>query len=164
MCGLARHLRLWNFSIFIRFSACFLVSTSTSRFPFRNFFTFFSFDQLDIIFLIRKGDSWSNFIYCSYSIMMNLRKSLSVFESESDKCLLDFWIICVYFSLLLCSTTHHGVQLVLGISQGRNPLTLVEVGIHYQYTHIKSEILSLYQFLVLMLHYLTEVKTPLLST
>ena len=50
--------------------------------------------------------------------MMNLGKSLSV--SESDKYLLDFLneevMIGVYFSLVLCSTTHHGVQLVLGIS------------------------------------------------
>ena len=54
--------------------------------------------------------------------MMNLGKSLSVSESESDKYLLDFLkeeaMIGVYFSLILCSTTHRGVQLVLGISRG----------------------------------------------
>ena len=85
--------------------------------------------------------------------MMTLGKSLSVSESESDKYLLDFLkeAMCgVYFSLVLCSTTHHGVQLVLGISQGRNPFTPVEMGIHYQYTHIKSKIPSLCQFLVLV--------------
>ena len=66
--------------------------------------------------------------------MMNLGKSLSVSESESDKYLLDFLkekaMIGIYFSLALCSTTHHGVQLVLGISQGGNPFALAETGIH----------------------------------
>ena len=62
--------------------------------------------------------------------MMNLGKSL--FVSESDKYLLDFLkeeaMIGVYFSLVLCSTTHHEVQLVLGISQGGNRFTLVRQG------------------------------------
>ena len=86
--------------------------------------------------------------------MINLGKSLSVSELESDKYLLDFLkeeaMIGVYFSLVLCSTTHHGVQLVLGISQWGNPFTLAETGIHYQYTHIKSKIPSHCQFLVLV--------------
>ena len=42
---------------------------------------------------------------------MNLGKSLSISKSESDKYLLDFLkgeaMIGVYFSLVLCSTTHH---------------------------------------------------------
>ena len=78
---------------------------------------------------------------------MNLGKSLSVSESESDKYLLDFLkeevMIGVCFSLVLCPTTHHEVQFVLGIRQGGNPFALAETGIHYQYTHIKSEIPSL---------------------
>ena len=45
--GWGKHLRLWNFSIF-RFSVCFLVSTSTSRSPFRRVFIFFEFDLLGI--------------------------------------------------------------------------------------------------------------------
>ena len=56
---------------------------------------------------------------------MNLGKSLSVSEWESDKYLLDLLkeaMISVYFSLVLCSTTHRGVQLVLGISQGGKPI------------------------------------------
>ena len=68
--------------------------------------------------------------------MINLGKSLSV--SESDKYLSDFLkeaMIGVYFSLVLCSTNYHGVQFVLGISQGGNQFALVETGIHYQYTH-----------------------------
>ena len=96
---------------------------------------------------------------------MNLGKSLSISESESDKYLYDFLkeevMIFVYFSFILCSTTHHCVQLALGISQRGNPF---EMGIHYQYTHIKSEILNLCQFLVLMPYNLTVIKTPLLST
>ena len=82
--------------------------------------------------------------------MMNLGKPLSVSESESDKYILDFLkeeaMIGACFSLVLCSTTHRGVQLVLGISQGGNPFALAEMGIHYQYTHIKSEIPSLCNF------------------
>ena len=62
--------------------------------------------------------------------MMNLGKSLS--ESELDNYLLDFLkeaaMIGVCFSLVLCSTTHCGVQLVLGISQGGNPFALAETG------------------------------------
>ena len=75
---------------------------------------------------------------------MNLGRSLSVSELESDKYLFDFLkeeaMIGVCFSLVLCSTTHRGV---LGISQGGNPFALAETGIHYQYTCIKSEIPSL---------------------
>ena len=66
--------------------------------------------------------------------MMNLRKSLSVSESESDKYLLDFLkeeaMIGVCFSLVLCSTTYRRVQLVLGISQVGNPFALAETEIH----------------------------------
>ena len=103
----------------------FLLSTSTSRFPVRSFFTVLGLDLLDIIFSVEKGDCWSNFVFCNDSIMMNLGKSLYVTESESDKYLLDFLkeaMIGVCFSLVLCSTTHHRVQLVLGISQGGKPI------------------------------------------
>ena len=97
--------------------------------------------------------------------MMNLGKSLSLSESESDKYLLDFLkeeaMIGVYFSSVLCSTNHRGVQLLLGISQGGNPFALAETGIRYQYTRIKSEIPSLCQFLVLVPENLTVVKTLL---
>ena len=95
--------------------------------------------------------------------MMNLAKSLSVSKSKSDKYILDFFkeeaMIGVYFSLVLCSTTHCGVQLVLGISQGETHSPWMRRGILYQYTRIKSEIPSLYQFLVLVPENLTVVKT-----
>ena len=71
------------------------------------------------------------------SITMNLRKSATSF-SESDKFRLDFLfedaIYAVYFSLALHITTYHRVQLVLGMNQGGDPFTLVEMGIHCQYT------------------------------
>ena len=38
------------------------------------------------------------------------------------------------FSLVQCSTTRHGVQLVLGMNQGRSPFALYEMVIHDQYT------------------------------
>ena len=95
-------------------------------------------DLLHIIFSIKKGYSRSNFVSCNDSIMINLGKSFSVSESESDKYLLDFLkeeaMIGVCFSL---------VQLVLGISQEGNPFARAETGIHYQYTRIKSEIPSI---------------------
>ena len=79
--------------------------------------------------------------------MMNLGKSLSVSESESDKYLLDFLkkeaMIGICFSLVPRSTTHCEVQLVLGISQGGNPFAQAETGIYYQYTRIQSEIPSI---------------------
>ena len=58
--------------------------------------------------------------------MMNLGKSLSVSELESDEYLFDFLkeevMIGIYYSFILCFTTHHRVQLVLGLSQGEKPI------------------------------------------
>ena len=67
------------------------------------------------------------------SITMNLGKSATSFsESDSEKFRLDFLfedaIYAVYFSLALRSTTHHRVQLVLGMNEGGNPFTLAETG------------------------------------
>ena len=50
--------------------------------------------------------------------------------------------------LVLCSTTHNGVQLMLGIYQEGNWFTLVEMRIHYQYTWAESRILRPCQFQV----------------
>ena len=49
------------------------------------------------------------------------------------------------YSLVLCSTSHHGLQLEKGMYQGGHPFALDETGIQYQYTHAKSMILSLCQ-------------------
>ena len=104
-----------------------------------------------MIFSIRWGDNWSNFISPKDSIIMNLVNSVSFSESESDKYLFDFLkeeaIIGVYFSLVPCSTTHHGVQLMLGMNLGENPFALVETGMQYQYTHAKNKIPSFCQIL-----------------
>ena len=69
------------------------------------------------------------------------------------------WVICwvyvVFFSpnkpyllidlsLVLCSITYHGVQLLLGLTKGET-LTLVKTGIHYQYTWVKSRALNPWQ-------------------
>ena len=58
---------------------------------------------------------------------------------------------CFVFLLVLCSPTHHEVQLMLGINQvgGGNPYALAETEIQYQY-NAKCMILSLSQILVLI--------------
>ena len=70
------------------------------------------------------------------SMIMNLGKSASVSlseESDSFKLRLNFLfekeaISVIYFSLVLRSTTHHGVQLK-GMNQGGNPFALAETRI-----------------------------------
>ena len=102
------------------------------------------------------------------SIARNLGKdalaSLSEEESNSERFRLNFLfekvrcIIC--FSLVLCSTTHHGVQLILGKYQEGNPFALVEMRIHYQYTRVKSKILSFCQILLFITQQWNRVKKP----
>ena len=90
------------------------------------------------------------------SMIMNLGKGASVSLSEESNLLklhLNFLfekeaISVIYFSLVLCYTTLHGIQLEKGMNQGGNPSTLAETGIQYQYTHIKSKISNLCQILV----------------
>ena len=90
------------------------------------------------------------------SMIMNLGKGTSVSLSEESnlfKLHLNFLfdkeaISVIYFSLVLCPTIHHGVQLEKGMNQGGNPFTLAETRIQYQYTLIKSKILNLCQILV----------------
>ena len=90
------------------------------------FFTFFGLDLLDIIFSIRKGDNWSNFVSCRDSIIMNLGKSLSVSELKSDKYLFDFlegrshdW--CIFF---IGPMLHHppGSPSCVGNKPGGGPI------------------------------------------
>ena len=52
------------------------------------------------------------------------------------------------YSLILWSTSHHGLQLEKGMNQGGNPFALAETGIQYQYTHAKGMILSLCQIML----------------
>ena len=115
------------------FSACLLLSTSTSKLPFLVFLTFFGLALVDITFSIRKGESLARHTSSKDSITMNLGKSAASF-SESEK-------YTAYMassnkktkrnlseSLALRSSTHHVVQLVLGINQGGNPFALVVTG------------------------------------
>ena len=56
--------------------------------------------------------------------------------------------------MVLCSTTHQRVQFVLGIHQGGNLFTVVEMEIHYQYTQAVNRISSPCQFQVFSTYYL----------
>lgn len=64
-----------------------------------------------------------------------------------------------YFSVALCSATHHGVQLRLGMYQGGSPFALVETGIHDQYTSISR----LSQFQVLSVVQFNSGESPILT-
>ena len=97
------------------------MSTSTSKLPFLVFLTFFGLALVDITFSIRKSENLPRHTSSKDSITMNLGKSAALF-SDSERFRLFFLfedaIYAVYFSLALRSSTHHGVQLVLGINQG----------------------------------------------
>ena len=88
---------------------------------------------------MRKGENLARQTSFKDLITMNLGKSAASFsESDSERFRLDFLfedaIYVVYFLLPLRSTTHYGVQLVLGMNQGGYPFALVETGIRNQYT------------------------------
>ena len=114
---------------------------------------------LDTTFSNKNGDRFVISVFVD-SIIMNLGKlaTLSKSDSVSVRELLSLFeeekaMIANYYSqiiIILCSTTHHGVQLMLGINQGSNPFALSETGIPYQYTHAKSIILSFCQILLLI--------------
>ena len=115
------------------FSACLWLSTSTSKLPFLVFLTVFGLALVDITFSMRKGENLARHTSSKDSITMNLEKSAASFsESDSERFRLDFLfedaIYTVYFSLALRSTTHHGIQLVLGMNQGGYSFALVETG------------------------------------
>ena len=115
------------------FSVCLRLSTLTSKLPFLVFLTVFGLALVDITFSIRKGKNLAKHTSSKDSITMNLGKSAASFsESDSERFRLVFLfedaIFAVYFSLALRSSTHHGVQFVLGINQGGNPFALVETG------------------------------------
>ena len=157
--------------IFSRKSACFLFSTSTSRVWFFNFLTVIGVRFVDITFSIMNGDKLVIGELLD-SMIMNLGKVASVsLSEESDlfKLHLNFLfekeaIFVIYFSLVLCSTTHHGVQLEKGMNQGGNPFALAETGIQYQYTHAKSMIQSLCQILLLITQQSNSSHNSYLST
>ena len=85
-------------------------------------------------------------------------------ESDSDNFRLFFFlfedaIYAVYFSLARHSTTHHIVQLVLGMNQGENPFALVETGMHDKFTLVEGRLPNHCQFQVL-----STGQIPILST
>ena len=132
-CGYALHLVVWNVFNFNMFSACFRLSTSTSKLPFFVFLTVFGLALVDITFSLRKGENLTRHTSSKDSITMNLRKSAPSFsESDSERFRFDFLfedaIYAVCFSVALCSSILLGVQLVLGMNQGGNPFALDETG------------------------------------
>ena len=124
-CGYALHLIVWKVFIFNMFSACLRLSTSTSKLPFLVFLTVFGLALIDITVSIRKGENLARHTSSKDSITMNLGKYAALFRLVF---LFEDAIYAVCFSLALRSSTHHGVQLVLGINQGGNPFALVETG------------------------------------
>ena len=85
-------------------------------------FFFFSVALVAITFSIKKGENLTRQTFSKDSMTMNLGKSDASFsEYDSDKFVLVFLledtISDIYSLLVQCSTTHHGIQLVLGIYQ-----------------------------------------------
>ena len=141
------------------FFAILRLSTSTSKLP----FLVFGLGLADITFSMKKDENLAKQTSSKDSITMNLGKSAASFsESDSDKFRLDFLfedaIYAVYFSLALRATTHHGVQLVLGINLGGNPFDLVETGIRDQYTRVEGRLPSRCQF-----QFLSTGRIPILN-
>ena len=112
----------WMKHLFLMFSVCLRLSTSTSKLPFLVFLTVFGLALVDVTFSMRKGENLARQTSSKNSISMNPGKSTdSFFEFDSERFRLDFLfedaIYAAYFSLALLSTTHHRVQLVLGMNQ-----------------------------------------------
>ena len=110
---------------------------------------------VDITFSIMKGDK-SVVGALLDSMIMNLGKGASVSlsdKSDSFKLRLNFlqersYICYIFFTGPMF---HHRIQLEKGMNQGGNPFTLAEMGIQYQYTHIKNKISNLCQILVFII-------------
>ena len=146
--GYALHLVVWKLFILRMFLTCLQLFTSTSKFPFCVFSTFWGVTFVAITFSIKEEENMARHTSSKDSMTMNLGKSAASFsKSDSDKFILFYFLLedaisDVHFLLGLCSTTHHGVQLVLGMNQGGNPFTLVETEIHNQYIQAESKFSS----------------------
>ena len=139
---------------FLIFSATLRLSNLTSKLPFLVFLTVFGVALVEITFSMRKGKNLASQTSSKDSITMNLGKSaasFSLFDSDRFRLvsLFEDAIYAVYFSLALRSTTHHGVQLVLGMNQGENPFAFVETGIRDQYTRVEGRFSRRCRFQVL---------------
>ena len=75
----------------------FLLSNSTSRFPVQNFSTVFGLDLLDIIFSIKKGDSWSNF--SGFQHVFLLSTSTSRFPVQNFSTVFGLDLLDIIFSI-----------------------------------------------------------------
>ena len=91
--------------------------------------------------LQRLNNDGSGKVYCLIPRVWFWQVSFSFLFEEA--------IYVVYFSLVLRSTTHHGVQFVLGMNQGVNPFALVGTRIRNQYTRVEGRFPSHCQFQVL---------------
>ena len=103
-------------------SACLRLSTSASKFSFLVFLKVLGVALVKISFSIMKDENLAKQISTKYVMSMYLGMSAASFsESDSDRFrffpLFEDAIEAVYFSLTLYSTTHHGIQLVLGMNQ-----------------------------------------------
>ena len=146
------------------FSDSLWLSASTNKLPFLVFLTVFGVALVEITFSMRKDENLARQTSTKDSIIMNLGKSSASFsESDSDRfrlvILFEDAIYAVHFSLALHFTTHHGVQLVLGMNQERNPFAIVETGARNQYIRAESRFPSRCQFQVLSIG-----QIPILST
>ena len=79
------------------FNMFFLLSNSTSRFPVQNFSTVFGLDLLDIIFSIKKGDSWSNF--SGFQHVFLLSTSTGRFPVQNFSTVFGFDLLDIIFSI-----------------------------------------------------------------
>ena len=154
-CGYALHLVVRNVFIFNMFSICLRLFTSTSKLPFLVFLTVFGLALVGITFSIRKGENLARQTPSKDSITMNRGKSAASFsESDSERFRLDFLfedaIYAEYFSLALRSTTHHGVQLVLGMNQGVTHSPWLRRGIRDQYTRVGFRAVANFKFSALV--------------
>ena len=101
-------------------------------------FMFFGVTLDATTFFIKKGENLDRQTSSKDSMTMNLGKSAaSFFEPNSDKFLFFFYLktpeVMFFFCWSCAPTTHHKVQLVLGMCQKGNPLSLIETGIHNQF-------------------------------
>ena len=127
----------------------FFFSTSTSWVLFLSFYINFKVILQEIIFSIRKRDSFDKRGSSKDSKSRNVGNnwnSCSYLPFDSDCiCLLggiffNLPYVFVFFFLILCSTTHHAVKLLLRIYQGVILIHLDwDIG---QSTHVGSEILN----------------------
>ena len=127
-CGYALHLVVWNIFMFNMFSVCLQLSTSTSKLPFLVFWTVFGLALVDITFSTRKEENLARQTSSKDSITMSLlpHSPSLILRGFVLNFLFEDAIYAEYFSLALRSTTHHGVQLVLGMNQSGNSFALVE--------------------------------------